>query len=68
MPIYVKYSPKNEIEELKRTMLSRSSVLRRTYRQENRFLAHALRHIMKTYRKMMEEEQKWIDDETTIEI
>jgi len=68
VPIYTKYSLKSEIEELKGIMLSRRSILRRTYRQENRFLAHALRHGKRAYRKMVGEEQKWVDGEATIEI
>ena len=68
MPIYSKYSPKSEIEEFKKAMLSRSSVLRKAYQQENIFLAHALRHIKRTYRKIGGEEQKWIDEEAIVEI
>jgi amino acid transporter len=48
IPIYVKYSPKREMTEIKEAFLSRESVLKRAYRQEGRFLAHALRHLKRT--------------------
>ena len=51
VPIYVKYSPKKEIAELKEALLSRESTLRRAYSQEERFLAHSLWHIKKFYRR-----------------
>ena len=48
IPIYIKYSPKREMTEIKEAFLSRESVLKRAYRQEGRFLAHALRHLKRT--------------------
>ncbi len=45
-PIYALFSPKRELRELKETFLSRPNVLRRTYEQGNRFLAHPLRHLL----------------------
>jgi amino acid transporter len=51
VPIYIKYSPKKEIAELKESLLSSDSILRRAYSQEERFLAHALRHIKRAYRR-----------------
>jgi amino acid transporter len=48
IPIYIKYSPKREMTEIKEAFLSRDSVLKRAYRQEGRFLAHALRHLKRT--------------------
>ena len=59
IPIYVKYSPKKEIAELKKALLSRDSILKRTYRQEERFLAHILRHIKRIYRKITSKKQTW---------
>ena len=50
VPIYVKYSPKKEIAELKGELLSSESRLRRAAQQEERFLAHALWHIKTYYR------------------
>ncbi len=58
-PIYMKYSPKKELVELKTALLSRESILRRTYRQEQRFLAHMLHHIKRLYRKRMGKKQTW---------
>jgi amino acid transporter len=57
VPIYIKYSPKKEIAELKYGLLSRESVLRRTYTQERVFLAHVLFHIKRAYRKATRKEQ-----------
>jgi amino acid transporter len=51
VPIYIKYSPKKEIGELKNALLSRETVLKRIYTQENVFLAHLLFHIKRAYRK-----------------
>jgi amino acid transporter len=51
VPIYVKYSPKKEIAELKQELLSRESRLRKAANQEERFLAHLLWHIKRYYRK-----------------
>jgi amino acid transporter len=45
VPIYVKYSPKKEIADLRETFLSRENILRRVYGQERTFLAHALLHL-----------------------
>jgi amino acid transporter len=53
VPIYIGYSPKKEVSELKEALLSRETVLRRTARQEQRFLAHVLYHIKKFYRRML---------------
>lgn len=52
VPIYIKYSPKKEIAELKEALLSRESTLRRAYGQEERFLAHLLLHIKRFYRRI----------------
>jgi amino acid transporter len=52
VPIYIKYSPKKEISELKEMLLSRESMLKRAYSQEERFLAHLLRHIKRSYRRI----------------
>jgi len=60
-PIYLKYSPKKEMMELKKALLIRDSILRRAYRQEQRFLAHMLRHIKRAYRKITGKKQTWRD-------
>jgi len=59
IPIYFKYSPKKEMTELKKILISRDSIMRRAYRQEQRFLAHLLRHIKRTYRKITGKRQTW---------
>jgi APA family basic amino acid/polyamine antiporter len=59
IPIYVKYSPKKEIAELKEKLLSRESVLRLAYGQEQRFLAHMLLHIKRFYRRITGKNQTW---------
>jgi amino acid transporter len=51
VPLYIWYSPKKEIAELKQELLSRESRLKRAADQEERFLAHLLWHIKKYYRK-----------------
>jgi len=58
IPIYVKYSPKKEMTSLKNALLSRDSILERAHRQEEKFLAHLLRHIKRTYRKIAGKKQK----------
>lgn len=59
--IYVKFSPKKELAEVKRKLVSRDAILRRTYRQEQRFLAHALRHMKRAYRKATGKKQTWAE-------
>jgi len=59
VPIYLKYSPKKEMTELKKALLSRASILKRAYRQEQRFLAHLLRHVKRGYRKITGKKQTW---------
>jgi amino acid transporter len=51
IPIYVKYSPKTEIAEIKTEIISRESTIRKIYQQENVFLAHVLHHIAKLREK-----------------
>jgi amino acid transporter len=59
IPIYIKYSPKKEVAELKQALLSRESILERAYIQEERFLAHVLRHIKRFYRRISGKKQTW---------
>jgi APA family basic amino acid/polyamine antiporter len=59
VPIYVKYSPKRELTELKEAFLSREAVVQRLYGQEERFLAHALRHVKRVYRRLTGKGEKW---------
>jgi APA family basic amino acid/polyamine antiporter len=57
VPIYIKYSPKKEMAELKQELLSREAVLKRAHEEEQRFLAHALQHIKHFYRKLIRKKQ-----------
>jgi amino acid transporter len=52
VPIYMKYTPKKEIGELKRNLINRENILKHAYDTEHLFLAHLLRHIKKLYRKI----------------
>jgi amino acid transporter len=45
IPIYIYFSPKRELYELKAAFLSREAILKRAYEQGERFLAHLVRHI-----------------------
>jgi APA family basic amino acid/polyamine antiporter len=51
VPIYIKYSPKKELTDLKAALLSKQVTLKRIYEQEHVFLAHALLHVKRAYRK-----------------
>jgi APA family basic amino acid/polyamine antiporter len=57
VPIYIKYSPKKEIAELKEALISREVMLKKAHAQEDRFLAHVLQHIKKFYRRTVEKKQ-----------
>jgi APA family basic amino acid/polyamine antiporter len=57
IPIYIKYSPKKELTELKEAFLSRESILERTFRQEETFIAHQLAQIKRLYRKRTQKKQ-----------
>jgi amino acid transporter len=59
LPIYIKYSPKKELTDLKNALLTRDSILERTYQQEHRFLAHLLLHIKRAYRRLTGKKQTW---------
>jgi len=57
LPIYVRYSPKKEVAELKEKLLSRESMLRLAYSQEEKFLAHVFHHIKRLYRRIAGKKQ-----------
>lgn len=59
VPIHVRYSPKKEMTELKQALLSPESILKTAYNQENRFLAHLLKHLKEYYRRIRGREQTW---------
>jgi len=44
IPLYVFFSPKHELHEVKEALLSRERYLTRAYEQGERFLAHPIRH------------------------
>lgn len=45
IPIYVFFSPKEELREIRESFLSRDAVLRRAYEQGERFLAYPVRRV-----------------------
>jgi amino acid transporter len=57
VPIYIKYSPKKEIAELKSALVSPETILKTAHAQEERFLAHVLKHIKNLYRKRIGKKQ-----------
>jgi APA family basic amino acid/polyamine antiporter len=59
VPIYIRYSPKKELSELRDALIAREAVLERAYRQEGTFLAHVLRHVKRAYRKAVGKEETW---------
>ena len=46
LPIYILFSPKKELHDLKGAFFSREAILRRTYDQGERFLAYPWRRIL----------------------
>jgi len=52
IPIYIKYSPKKELTEVKQSLISEQNIFRRIYRQEHVFLAHVLHHLRKFFRRI----------------
>ena len=57
--IYVFFSPKKELTELKSAFLSRNAILKRTYEQGERFLAHPIRLIKLMYYHLTNKEEAW---------
>jgi basic amino acid/polyamine antiporter, APA family len=51
VPIYVWYSPKKELTELKQAFLSPQATLKRISEQEHVFLAHLVLHVKRAYRR-----------------
>ena len=48
IPIYVKYSPKRELTEVKQSLISEQNIFRRKYKQEHVFLANVIYHLGET--------------------
>jgi APA family basic amino acid/polyamine antiporter len=57
--IYIKFSPQSELTELKQALLSRRSRLERAYEQEQAFIAYALQHVKRYYRRVTGKKQAW---------
>ena len=52
LPVYVFYSPKKEIPDLKKALTDRQELFKRIYAQERTFLAHALLHLRQWLKKV----------------
>ena len=52
IPIYIRFSPKKELTEVKQMLLSEPRIFRRIYRQEHVFLAHVLLHLKELYKML----------------
>jgi amino acid transporter len=63
IPIYIKYTPKKELAEIKNEITSGEFTLEKIYREEDKFLAHLLRHIKRVYRKKTGRKQTWKDSD-----
>ncbi len=57
VPIYVKFTPKKEILDLKESLVARENVLKRIYSEQRTFLAHALLHLRNWIRKVADKMQ-----------
>jgi Ca2+/Na+ antiporter len=60
VPVYIFFSPKRELHELKHTFLSQEEILRRTYDQGERFLAYPIRRIKWLIYRTKRIERAWI--------
>ena len=54
LPVYVFYSPKKEITDLKKALTDRQELFKKIYAQERTFLAHALLHLRQWLKKVRE--------------
>jgi amino acid transporter len=59
VPLYIFFSPKKELQELKEAFLSRQAILERTYGQGQRFLAHGLHHLKSMIYRIKHIETAW---------
>jgi amino acid transporter len=59
VPLYVFFSPKKELHELKEAFMARDAILERAYSQGERFLAHALRHLKWMIYRTKHVERAW---------
>ena len=63
VPLYIFFSPKKELQELKEAFLARDAILERAYDQGERFLAHALRRIKWMAYRVKHVEKAWVVQE-----
>jgi APA family basic amino acid/polyamine antiporter len=63
IPLYVFFTPKKELHDLKEAFLSRDAILKRAYDQGDRFLAHFLRHIKLLIYRRRGTEKAWSIEE-----
>jgi len=59
VPLYIFFSPKSELREMKDAFLARDAVLQRAYEQSERFLAHGLRHVRWVIQRAGHGEKAW---------
>ena len=64
VPLYIFFSPKRELHELKQTFLSQEEILRRTYDQGERFLAYPVRRIKWLVYRVKRIERAWIVEDS----
>jgi len=60
VPLFIFFSPKKELHELKEAFSSRDAILRRTYDQGERFLAYPLRRIKWLIYRVKKINKAWI--------
>jgi amino acid transporter len=63
VPLYVFFTPKKELHNLKEAFLARNAILERAYEQGDRFLAHGLRHVKLLVYHHKRAEKAWIVEE-----
>jgi APA family basic amino acid/polyamine antiporter len=64
VPVYLFFTPKKELHDLKEAFLARDAILERAYDQGDRFLAHGLRHIKLLIYRHKRIEKAWrLEDE-----
>jgi amino acid transporter len=63
VPMYVFFTPKKELHDLREAFLARNAILERAYDQGDRFLAHGLRHIKLLVYRRKGGEKAWSVEE-----
>jgi hypothetical protein len=59
VPIYVFFSPKKELHDLKEAFLSREAVLKRSFEQGEVFLGHLVRHVKLAIYRVRKRKRAW---------